>query len=150
VAQRQRVICGVLGFMALFALYGTWSQNVAYFASGGGPASFTAFVLDAKVTAASRSLAVDIAVTFYAASVFMVLEARKLGIRFVWAYVLLGLLVAISVTFPLFLIARELRLAKEPPARDATARAPSTVDVVGLGLLLILTIGLSGFVIGVF
>jgi hypothetical protein len=41
----------------------------------------------------------------------MVLEARKLGIRWVWAYVVFGVLIAISVTFPLFLIARERRLA---------------------------------------
>jgi hypothetical protein len=43
----------------------------------------------------------------------MVLEARRLGIRFVWLYVILGFLVAISVTFPLFLIARERRLAAQ-------------------------------------
>ena len=40
----------------------------------------------------------------------MVIEARKHGIRFVWAYIAGGLLIAISVTFPLFLIARELKL----------------------------------------
>jgi len=40
----------------------------------------------------------------------MVAEARRLGIRFVWIYVVLGLLIAISVTAPLFLVARERRL----------------------------------------
>ena len=29
-----------------------------------------------------------------------------------WLYILFGFLIAISVTFPLFLIAREMRLAK--------------------------------------
>ena len=38
----------------------------------------------------------------------MVLEARKHGIKFVWAYIAGGFLIAISVTFPLFLLAREL------------------------------------------
>jgi hypothetical protein len=136
----------VLGFMALFALYGTWSQNVAYFAGGGGPAAFGQFVLDAKVNPASRSLGVDIAVTFYAASIFMVIEARKLGVRFVWAYILLGLLIAISVTFPLFLIAREMKLAKgaePPPGHD-----PQVLDLVGLAVLAAVTVGLSLFVIG--
>jgi hypothetical protein len=131
--------------MALFALYGTWSQNVAYFASGGGAAGFGAFVLDAKVNPASRSLGVDIAVTFYAASVFMVLEARKLGIRFVWAYVILGLLVAISVTFPLFLVARELRLAKGAP--DSGEGELHAADVGGLAVLALTTLALSLFVI---
>jgi hypothetical protein len=35
----------------------------------------------------------------------MVIEARKHGVRFVWAYIVGGLAIAISVTFPLFLIA---------------------------------------------
>lgn len=33
------------------------------------------------------------------------------GIPYVWAYILGGMLIAISVTFPLFLIARERKLA---------------------------------------
>jgi hypothetical protein len=50
-------------------------------------------------------------------AVFMVLEARKHGIKFVWVYIAGGFLVAVSVTFPLFLLARELRLAKTDPVR---------------------------------
>ncbi len=38
-------------------------------------------------------------------------EARRHAIRFVWIYVAMGFAVAISVAFPLFLIARERRLA---------------------------------------
>jgi hypothetical protein len=132
--------------MALFALYGTWSQNLAYFGDGGGPAVFGKFVLDAKVNPASRSLGVDIAVTFYAASVFMVIEARKLGVRFVWGYILLGLLIAISVTFPLFLVAREMKLARGAAA--APGKDPQVLDLVGLAVLAAVTVGLSLFVIG--
>ena len=40
----------------------------------------------------------------------MVIEARKYGVRFVWAYILVGMYIDISVAFPLFLIARELRM----------------------------------------
>jgi Terpene cyclase DEP1 len=43
-------------------------------------------------------------------AILMVAEARKHGIKFVWAY-LAGSVVPISVTFPLFLIAGELRTA---------------------------------------
>ena len=46
----------------------------------------------------------------------MVIEARKHGVKYVWAYILGGFVIAISVTFPLFLLARELRLEKS----DAT------------------------------
>ena len=46
-----------------------------------------------------------------AALVFMVVEARRTGVRFVWIYVVLSFVVAVSVTFPLFLLARERRLS---------------------------------------
>jgi membrane protein DedA with SNARE-associated domain len=46
-----------------------------------------------------------------------VIEARKHQIKFVWAYILGGALIAISVTFPLFLIARQLRMANNDPMR---------------------------------
>ena len=41
----------------------------------------------------------------------MIVESRRLGIRFVWAYILGALLVAASVAIPLFLLARQRRLS---------------------------------------
>jgi hypothetical protein len=46
----------------------------------------------------------------------------------VWLYVVLGLFIAISVTFPLFLAARERRLSELGEAPPAT----TTGDLVGL------------------
>ena len=60
---------------------------------------------------ASRSITIDIVLFFLAAAIFMVIEARKIGVPYVWAYIVGGMLIAISVTFPLFLIARERKLA---------------------------------------
>ena len=115
-SSTQRRLCIAYGLMALAAFVGTWSQNVAYFRADEGVV--VGFVLatlrfwpDTFATPASTSITIDLFLFFLAAAVFMVLEARKLGIRWVWAYVILGVLVAISVTFPLFLIARERRLA---------------------------------------
>jgi len=59
----------------------------------------------------------------------MVVEARRLDIRLPWLYVILGLLIAISVTFPLFLIARERRLGAQ--ADVATGRGLSLGDRIG-------------------
>jgi len=42
----------------------------------------------------------------------MVIEARKHGVRFLWAYIVFAFAIAISVTFPLFLWARERAMAK--------------------------------------
>ena len=40
----------------------------------------------------------------------VVIEARKHGVKFVWLYIVGGYVIALSVTFPLFLIAREVRM----------------------------------------
>jgi hypothetical protein len=118
VPQSRRILCAAYAVIALAALIATWSQNLAYFHS---PAellqSLGLFVDDTKVNPASRSIAADIALIFLAAAIFMIIEARKHGIRFVWAYILGGLFIAISVTFPLFLIARELKRTDAPDLR---------------------------------
>lgn len=109
--RRSVLLCVFYGLIATVALVATWSQNLAYFhgapGAGGLIGAFAAFVDDTRVNPASRSITVDIALLTLAGATFMILEARRLGIRFVWAYILLGFLVAISVTFPLFMIARE-------------------------------------------
>lgn len=118
-----RVLCGCYAAIALAALIATWSQNVAYL---GDPVHFlNDFVADVSATPGGRSFSADLALVFLSAAIFMVSEARRRGIRFVWAYIVLGALIAISVTFPLFLIARELRI-------DRTAPQLSAVDVAGL------------------
>lgn len=119
----SRVLCGCYAVIALVALIATWSQNVAYL---GRPAHFlTDFVADVSATPGGRSFSADLVFLFLSASIFMVSEARRRGIRFVWVYVVLGLLIAISVTFPLFLIAREVRI-------DRTGSPLRAVDVAGL------------------
>src|SRR5262249_58661288 len=114
--RSRRILCAAYAAIAVLALVGTWTQNVAYFSPGEGP--IRGFVLATGrfwsatlATPASISIAVDLALFFVAAAVLMVIEARRLAIRWVWLYILLGFLIAISVTFPLFLIARERRLA---------------------------------------
>lgn len=122
----RRILCGVYAAIAVAALIATWSQNLAYLHSGG---SFPGgFLQDLKVNAAARSITVDIVLFFVAAAVFMVIEARRLGIGHVWAYLVGGMLIAISVTFPLFLIARERRLA------TTGAPDPTAADVVLLSV----------------
>ena len=63
----------------------------------------------------------------------MVLEARRLGMRGVWLYLLFGTLVAISVTVPIFLINRERALAAREPS--SAAGTLGTFDIIGLVLL---------------
>ncbi|RDH74984.1 DUF2834 domain-containing protein [Mycolicibacterium moriokaense] len=105
----RKLLCAAYAVIAAVALIATWSQNILFFHGGG---SFLGFWQATKLSPASRSITVDIALFLLAAAILMVIEARKHGVRFVWAYILGGFLVAISVAFPLFLIARELKLEK--------------------------------------
>jgi hypothetical protein len=130
----RKILCAVYGVIAVAALVGTWSQNLTYFDK---PARFLLnFLNDAKVTPASRSLTVDIVLFFLAAMILMVIEARKHGVKFVWLYIAGGFAIAISVTFPLFLIARELRMG--------TSDAPSvqTRDTILLSVVSVLVAGM--------
>jgi hypothetical protein len=135
-------LCAVYAAIALAALIATWSQNLAYFSS---PADFIEalglFLDDTRVNPAARSITVDVALLFLAAAIFMVIEARKHNIRAVWLYIAGGLFIAISVTFPIFLIARELKLA-EPDAKNLRA-----IDIGLLTTFTALITGLSLYVL---
>jgi hypothetical protein len=115
----------IYAVIAVVALYGTWSQNLAY-----GP-TLAGFLPDAKANPAARSVTIDIFMMALSASFLMIYEARRLGIRLVWAYVFFGLTVAISFTFPLFLIAREFALEREAPS----SRGLAWYDYLGLALV---------------
>jgi hypothetical protein len=67
--------------------------------------------------------------------IHLVIEARKYGVRIVWAYILVGMYIDISVAFPLFLIARELRMVTLDEQR---------VHVVDVILLALLAVGFAG------
>lgn len=69
------------------------------------------FIVDTQANPAARSVTYDLFLFFIAASIFMWREGKKLGMRFIWAYIVFGFVIAISVTFPLFLVHRELKNA---------------------------------------
>ena len=69
---------------------------------------------------AVSSITVDLLVVAVAGSVFIIVEARRIGMRFGWLYVVLSGLTAFAFTFPLFLAMRQRHLTAR---RDANARA---------------------------
>ncbi|HXH75128.1 MAG TPA: DUF2834 domain-containing protein [Bacteriovoracaceae bacterium] len=95
--------------IAIVAFFMCWSQNIAYFHLGPIQATWQ-FIQDTMVNPASRSITFDIIFFFMAAAVFMWVEGRRLKVPYLWVYFTFGLLIAISVTFPLFLIARQKSL----------------------------------------
>jgi hypothetical protein len=145
----RKALCVIYAAIAVAALFATWSQNLPYFTgahlAGNGPS----YLLDLKANGAARSFTVDIGLFLLAATFLMAVEARRLGIKWVWLYVVFGFLVAISVTFPLFMIARELRVAK----LKASGALPggevklAATDIVGLSITTTLTAGLCWFIL---
>src|SRR4026207_1205861 len=127
----RKVLCIACGLIALLALVGTWGNNVAYLSLGFVEAN-TTFWQETLANPASRSITVDLFFLGLAMFVWMVLEARRLGLRGVWLYLLFAMLIAISVTVPIFLINRE-RAPAAPEPSSAAGRL-HVLDAVGLVL----------------
>lgn len=113
----HKVLCVAYAVIAVAALIATGIQNLVYLDE---PARYLNFMNDLKVTPASRLFTADALLLGLAVALLMIVEARKHGIKFVWLYIAGGLAIAISVTFPLFLIARELRMGTSDAPRFHT------------------------------
>lgn len=114
----EKILCGIYALISIVALYATWSNNLAFGAqpNSGGTIGF---IRALYVNPAAASIANDLIFFALAAFIFMVMEARRLKIRFVFAYLVLSLLVAIAVVFPLFLIARQIKLGESSVGSQA-------------------------------
>ncbi|OBA59194.1 hypothetical protein A5647_18170 [Mycobacterium sp. 1100029.7] len=131
----RKILCVVYGVIAVAALIATFSQTLAYSDKGAG--SLIAYWKDARILPASRALTSDLMLFGLAAVIFMVVEARKQGIKFVWLYVAASYIIAISAAFPAFLIAREIRISK------SDAPGLHVIDTLVLAVVAILTAGLT-------
>jgi hypothetical protein len=110
--------------LALAGLVGTWTFNVLAIVQlrdfigdwvGSGPAV--------------SSLTVDLLVVAVAGSILIIVEAKRLGMRGGWLYVVLSGLTAFAFTFPLFLAMRERRLN----SLRAETSADTSADTSALG-----------------
>jgi hypothetical protein len=110
--NKDKFICATYALIALVALPATWINNLAFMTQAEN-AAFMDFFRAAYVNAAAASLSNDLILLAFAACIFMIIEGRRVGIRYVWLYIMLSALIAISVTFPLFLLARHIKLSQE-------------------------------------
>lgn len=108
---KSKLLLGFYCAIALISLVACWWQNAFYFQFSFLEANIY-FITDLIQTPSSRSITIDIVSLFITVSVWMFVEGKKLGMRHVWAYVVFGLIIAISFTFPLFLAVREKRLQR--------------------------------------
>lgn len=93
--------------VAAIGLVGTAWFNIQSVVNPSGGSFFAAWFANPSVS----SLSWDLLATASAASIFIILEGRRLGIRWYWAYVVLSFVTAVGFTFPLFLAVRERRMA---------------------------------------
>ncbi len=93
--------------LAVAGLIGTWAFNLMAITQA---VDFIGDLLNSGP--AVSSISVDLLVVAIAGCVFIVVEARRLGMRFGWLYVVLAGVTAFAFTFPLFLAMRERRLSQ--------------------------------------
>ncbi|MEV8134605.1 DUF2834 domain-containing protein [Microbacterium aurantiacum] len=93
--------------IAVVGLVGTWWFNALAIVQ------MNDFVTDLVTSGpAVSSIAVDLLVVAVAGSVFILVEARRLRMRFGWLYVVGSALTAFAFTFPLFLAMRQRRITE--------------------------------------
>lgn len=97
--------------LAVAGLIGTWTFNVLAIVQ------MVDFIGDLVSSGpAVSSISVDLMVAAIAGSVFIIVEARRIGMRFGWLYVVASGLTAFAFTFPLFLAMRQRHLTREARA----------------------------------
>ena len=100
--------------IAAIGLIGT-----AYFNIKGFTEPSDSFLAAWFANSAVISLSIDLLAVASAASIFIILEGRRLRMRWYWLYVFASFITAVAFTFALFLAMRERKLAADE--RDAAA-----------------------------
>lgn len=92
--------------LSILGLIGTFILNVWSVVEGRN------FLADLFTSGpAVSSINVDLLIVAVAGAVFIIVEARRLGMKRAWLYIVLSGITAFAFTFPLFLAMRERRLA---------------------------------------
>lgn len=141
--MRERFLFPVFLLLAAVGLVLTWSQNLVYMGPAAGPGGMVDFLRDTVVNPGARSIAFDILIVGWTASVWMVVEGRRRRMRWVWLYPVVGWSVAMAFAFPLFLAMRE-RSLRTPPEIEGRL---GTIDGVGLGLVSAFALVLLGLAV---
>ncbi len=116
--------------LGLLGLVGSWAQGWSYLGAGLLEGNVL-FWKDAVANPAGTFLTVDILALGAALVAWMFAEGRRLGIgsSWLWGYLLLSVLVAISFALPMFLAHRHRRLRRQHPEQIG---APARADWIGI------------------
>lgn len=141
---KPKALAAVYFFTAFLALVFTWWHIPEYLGSGFIEAN-KLFWKDALFNshAAGRFLVIDLLFLAFVCSLWMLLEGRRLKIRFLYAYIIGGVVVAISVAFPLFMAVRTLK-----QAQGDESIGPSQLTLLdGFALIVLFGTGLAASIL---
>ena len=109
--NRNRIpLCVVYGLFAVAGAVIPWYFNIVWMRETGSLLTPAALVAGGFITPLTSSLTTDFFIGTTPVLVWMVLEARRLGMRHAWVYVLGTFAIAFAFACPLFLMMRESRL----------------------------------------
>lgn len=98
--------------LALTGLVATWYFNIKFYQLE-IDTSLGNFITLTTTTWPAKSISADISVVALAFIIWMILESRRLQIKYWWLVLLSTFLIALAFSFPLFLYLRELKLEKQ-------------------------------------
>ena len=87
-----------------------WLANLDFIRASGGPFDLALFIAQANANPAAQSLSRDLLIGATAFMIWMVVEARRLQIKYFWVALLASFGLAFACGAPLFLFLRERRL----------------------------------------
>lgn len=135
---QRKTLAWIYGLVALLALVGTWGNNIHYMSAGLSPLDVNIlFWKETLANPASRSITVDILFLSIPVTIWMMMEARRLQMRGIWFYLVGSLLIAVSMTVPLFMALRERKLATTQ-AEAGTLSAAEVIWAAVLGIAVII------------
>lgn len=85
----------------------TWFFNIRFMLENPGMFDLFAFISGGLANPAAASLTMDITIACLTGFIWMIAEARRIGMKHVWVYIVLGCSIAFAFAFPFFLFMRE-------------------------------------------
>ncbi|MFE4371738.1 DUF2834 domain-containing protein [Streptomyces sp. NPDC056835] len=139
VRGQDRALCVFYGLFTLggFAVMaGMAAGYVAGHLDGGPTGVVRDFLTEALGNLASRFIYADLTLIWLVLAGYMIVEARRHRIRHVWAYIVGAPALALCVSFPLFMLVRQLKIAAGdgppgPPGPPGPRSAPMDTTTRG-------------------
>ncbi|MFE4632447.1 DUF2834 domain-containing protein [Streptomyces sp. NPDC056773] len=114
VRGKDRALCFLYGASALIGLIVMGTMAVAFVvqnADAGAAGVVENFLRDSTTNLASQFVYMDLVLVWAAVGAYMIVEGRRYGIRHVWAYIVGAPAIALIVTYGLFMLVRQLKIA---------------------------------------